>query len=219
MANHNGPMLWPAMRGPSGPPEPQGHDDRRVGDQGGVLGQVEPGEVDRGVLQVVAAGQLLLGLDQVEGRPGHLGGDGDDEQGERDQRGAEDVPVVEEPAVLGGHDGAGAQRAGDQHDRRDGQARAPPRRTPSGRWPAPSRAAGTSIPTPSRPASRRRPRCPSIISRKRIPHGGSASCRRVVWPATVMVPPMGTMAKTSRAGTEHQVRGGLVDDLVRVRGA
>ena len=30
--------------------------------------------------------------------------------------------MVEEPAVLGGHDGAGAERAGDQHDRGHGQA-------------------------------------------------------------------------------------------------
>ena len=34
-----------------------------------------------------------------------------------------------------------------------------------------------------------------------MPQGGSASCRRVVWRATVMVPPIGTMENTSRAGT------------------
>ena len=104
-ANQNGPIEWPAMRGPSGPPRNRVVKMAEL-NEGHVLGQVEQGEADGRVLQVEAAGQLLFGLDEVKGRAGHLGGDGDEEDGRRGAEGAEDVPVVKEPAVLRGDDGA-----------------------------------------------------------------------------------------------------------------
>src|SRR5581483_5783045 len=39
-----------------------------------------------------------------------------------------------------------------------------------------------------------------MASRKRMPTGGSANWSWVVWPATLMVPPRGTMAKAKKAG-------------------
>ena len=99
--NQRMPTLWPAMRGPSGPPRNRVTMIARHGDHVHELGQVEEGEADRRVLGVEAAGELLLGLDQVERRPVHLGRDRDQEDDERHDPGADQVPVVEEAAVLG----------------------------------------------------------------------------------------------------------------------
>ena len=72
--------------GPVGAAEEQGHHDGRHGDGVHELGQEEQGEADRRVLGVEAADQLGVGLDQVEGGPVGLGGDGDEEDEEGDDR-------------------------------------------------------------------------------------------------------------------------------------
>ena len=74
------PSMALGMTGMSNRPpraaQEQRDDDRRHHDGGQELGQVEHGETHRGVLGLVAADQLLLGLGEVERRPVHLGGDG-----------------------------------------------------------------------------------------------------------------------------------------------
>ena len=53
--------------------EEEGHDDGRHVTDVHELGQEEQGEPDRAVLGVVATDELLLGLDEVEGRAVELG--------------------------------------------------------------------------------------------------------------------------------------------------
>ena len=80
------------------------------------------------------------------------------------------------------HDVVGRQRAGQQHDGDHRQPEGGLVATPSGPRPAPSRAAGTSSPTTSRPASRRRRRStsrPAPAGRRSAGRPAAGTCR---WP-------------------------------------
>ena len=89
--------------------------------------------------------------------------------------------------------------------RRPPTGRGPPRRTPSAPTPAPSRAAGTSSRTTSRPASRRTRRSTSRRGSSSTPMGGSASWRYVSWPkiSTVALLLLGELA-ADRDDREHE---------------
>ena len=96
---------------PQRAPHPVGPEEGRAGraaeeerdDDGGhrhrvhELGEEEQGEADRRVLGVEAADQLLLGLDEVERRPVHLGRARDEEDGEGHEAGDDQVPAREDP--------------------------------------------------------------------------------------------------------------------------
>jgi hypothetical protein len=72
--------------------EEQGGAQRRHREDVHVLGQEEHGEAHAGVLGVEPADDLLLGLDEVEGRPVGLGHRRDHEDDEGPELG-EDVPA------------------------------------------------------------------------------------------------------------------------------
>ena len=72
--------------GPCQPPRNRVTVMRRDVEDVDVLGEEEHGEAEPGVLGVVAAHQLVLGLDEIEGSPVGLGDAGDEEDNERRQQ-------------------------------------------------------------------------------------------------------------------------------------
>ena len=194
--------------------EEQRHDDRRHRDRVHELGQVEEREADRRVLGVEAADELLSASTRSNG--GRLSSAVMAIRKRKNGTNAEpdEVPVpevarpgqvtiarVDSDPVIEDH----------RHDRR---GRARPRRRSSGPTPGPSRAAGTSSPTTSRPASPRRPRSTTWPAANRMPIGGSATCSSKVWSGDGDDPADGDDGEDEERRQERQVRRQLEHEAV-----
>ena len=162
---------------------------------------------------MVAAHELGLGLDGVERRTVHLGGDGDEEDDERHDAEPDHVPVPD-AVGLRGHDAVRRQRPGDEHDRRGREAerglvgdhlRARAHR---------AHRAGYLDPEPQPARITPYTLMPDIARRRRIPIGGSGDLQVEGVARDGDEPADRDDAERDERGQQHQVRRELEDEPV-----
>ena len=201
--------------GTGGAAEEQRGDDGAEGDRGHELGDVEEGEADRAVLGVEAGDQLLLGLGEVERRPVHLRGRGDEEDHERHHAGDDEVPVragSRGPGSACTSDHVvGRQRPRHEHDGDDGEAEGGLVADHLGRRPhrAEQRVLRARRPAGEhhavhgdRRAARARGGCRAAAS---------TSCRYVSWPSSATMPSLPSLKSPPKGTTENTRKAGTAD--------